>query len=253
MAQQLMIANWKMNKTHDQAKDYMDILAQERLPSQVEVVICPPFTALGAVAAGAKASLSMVGAQNCSWAASGALTGEISPEMLVALTVKYVLVGHSERRSLFGESDDIVARKVQLLLQSALIPVLCLGETEQERDGNLTEEVLRRQLDAALPLTSDEASKIVIAYEPVWAIGTSRTANGEQVTAAMQLIRHYLATKYTAATAEAIPILYGGSVNLGNIASLAECPIDGALVGGASLNPQDFANLTRSFAVAKEL
>jgi len=245
-----------MNKTHLEAESYLRAYHAEALPADIITVLCPPYTALmtvgGFLATQSWSSIVMLGAQNCAGAVAGAYTGEVSCAMLVALECGYVLIGHSERRSMYAESDEQIAVKVKLALQHELKPVLCIGETEHQRDAGETEAVLQRQLQAALPEEMPAVADLVIAYEPVWAIGTGRTAEVAQVSEAMLFIRQLLIQKYGNA-AEEISLLYGGSVNTGNISELATCGIDGALVGGASLDPVVFADLTRRFSVAKGL
>ena len=245
-----------MNKTHQEAESYLRAYHAESLPAMVNTVICPSFTSLKTVgcfiATQSWSSPVFLGAQNCATTLAGAYTGEISCDMLVALDCTYVLLGHSERRALFGESDETISTKVSLALQQGLIPVLCIGETLEERDADKTKTVLQKQLKEALPVEMPEPQKLLIAYEPVWAIGTGRTAEPNQVSEAMLFIREQLVSIY-GLSANEFSLLYGGSVNKGNIVALSLCGIDGGLVGGASLDPVAFAELARLYAEAKGL
>lgn len=219
--------------------------------SGAEVVIVPPFTALSKVSEIlGRGQAAKVGAQNMHWEKSGAFTGEISAQMLRELYVRYVVLGHSERRTLFGETDQIVNLKVRAALDAALKPIVCVGETLEQRDADEVEPVLRRQIEQSLHgLSARELSDTVIAYEPVWAIGTGRTASPEQAQAAHAFIRKTLGELWDAATAEKVRIQYGGSVKPQNAAELMREPdIDGALVGGASMEPRGFAEIVKAAA-----
>jgi triosephosphate isomerase (TIM) len=240
----LVAANWKMHKTRNDTAAFLDAflpVADRRLGG-VELVVCPPFTSLQAAVERCAGSPVRVAAQNMHFEPAGAFTGEVSPPMLGDLGVDGVILGHSERRRLFGESDDALARKVPAALTAALSPILCVGETLEERESGRTEEVLRRQVEADLAdVAAADLAEVVIAYEPVWAIGTGRNATVEQAAEAISFIRSLVAARDQGA-AEAIRVLYGGSVNAGNAAELLEPEgIDGALVGGASLDPDEFA------------
>ena len=238
----LIAANWKMHKTSDEAREFLDgFLPKAGGLAGVDVAICPPFTALATVSEGCEGSDVLVASQNVHFEDSGAFTGEISPPMLVELGAWGAIVGHSERRHIFGETDDLLARKVLAALAAGLVPILCVGETEDERDAGATEAVLRRQLEADLsPVPGDRLPAVVIAYEPVWAIGTGRTATVEQADEAIAFTRSVVG-EIDAGAAEAVRILYGGSVKPGNAAELSAVDgIDGALVGGASLDPGEF-------------
>ncbi|MXW24058.1 MAG: triose-phosphate isomerase, partial [Chloroflexi bacterium] len=218
----------------------------------VEVVIFPPAAWLGDAADALEGSTLRVGAQNAYWLPHGAYTGEVGAAMLVG-TADYVLVGHSERRHVFGESDEDTARKLDAVLGLALQPILAVGEQQEEREGGRTAEVLRRQLDAAFADIDRLPEGFTIAYEPVWAIGTGLTATPEIAQATVAEIRRMVADRFGAASAEACRIQYGGSVNAGNVADLASQPdIDGALVGGASLDAEAFATICRAVAAAAE-
>jgi len=211
----------------------------------VEVVVCPPFTALAPVAEALKGSSIALGAQNMHWEKQGAYTGEISPLMLREIGCKYVILGHSERRQYFGETDDSVNKKVKAALAHGLIPIICVGETLDQRAAGLTEQVVATQTTGALEgLTPGQVAGLVIAYEPVWAIGTGKTASEEDAQQVNRCIRTVIADQYGAAAAEAVRIQYGGSVKPGNARALMAQPdIDGALVGGASLQVDDFIGI----------
>jgi triosephosphate isomerase (TIM) len=237
-------ANWKMHKTRPEAASFVDSflpLAAELLDS-VEIVICPPYTSLALTVEGSATTTIRIAAQNMHFEDAGAFTGEVSAGMLVDLDVHGVVLGHSERRHMFGETDEALARKVPAAFAAGLEPILCVGETLDQREGGETEAVLRHQVEADLAEVPDgELGRLVIAYEPVWAIGTGRNATPEQATEAIAFIRSLVAGRDDAAGA-AVRILYGGSVKPDNAADvLASDEIDGALVGGASLDPDDFA------------
>jgi triosephosphate isomerase len=208
-----------------------------------DIIVAPPFTAITAAVEAAQGSEIGIAAQNLYWELEGAFTGEISARMLVEAGCRAVIVGHSERRQYFGETDAWVQRKTKAALEAGLTPIVCVGEILAERDANRTEEVLKRQFDGALAaLTPAEFSRILLAYEPVWAIGTGRTATPDMAAAAHRHLRNLAAATFTVEQASALRILYGGSVKPENIKGLmAETEIDGALVGGASLDPKSFA------------
>jgi triosephosphate isomerase len=239
-------ANWKMNKTVAEAAQFIDTLLPRIAATQCDVVVCPPFTALTAVVERRYGTAVKVAAQNMHEEGSGAYTGEISAPMLVELDVEAVVLGHSERRQFFGETDEALARKVPAALAAELEPILCVGESEAARDGGETEEVLERQLQADLAgVEAADLAKVVIAYEPVWAIGTGRTAAAEQAQEACAFIRDVV--RMRGAAADDLRILYGGSVKPGNAAELLSQPdVDGALVGGAALDPEDFAGIVEA-------
>ncbi len=234
-------ANWKMHKTAAEAGEFVDALLPRIAATQSDVVICPPFTALSAVVERRYGTAVKVAAQNMHEEASGAFTGEVSAAMLVELDVEAVVLGHSERRQLFGETDEALARKLPAALAAGLEPILCVGESEEARDAEQTDAVLQRQLQADLAGVEGAAlSGVVIAYEPIWAIGTGRTATPEQAQETIAFIRDLLRER--GARAEELRILYGGSVKPANAAELLGQPdIDGALVGGASLDADEFA------------
>jgi triosephosphate isomerase (TIM) len=235
-------ANWKMNKTVDEAEAFLDRFLPGIEPiGGVDTVVCPPFLALAAAVERCRRSPVRVAAQNMHEAEGGAFTGEVSAAMLLEVGVSAVVLGHSERRQLFNETDEALARKVPVALRAGLEPILCVGESEAQRDAGETESVLRRQVEADLEaVEDDDLTRIVIAYEPIWAIGTGRTATPEQAQDAVAHIRSLVAER-DADQASAVRILYGGSVKPTNAAELLGQPdIDGALVGGASLDPADF-------------
>jgi triosephosphate isomerase len=239
-------ANWKMNKTVAEASEFVDALLPRIAATQHDVVICPPFTALAEVVERRRGTAVRVAAQNMHWEEAGACTGEISAPMLVELDVEAVILGHSERRQLFGETDEALARKVPAALAADLEPILCVGETEEARDADQTETVLERQLQADLAaVAAADLTRVVIAYEPIWAIGTGRTATPDQAQEVCAFIRDVLRARGGAA--DAIRILYGGSVKPANAAELLVLPdVDGALVGGAALDADDFAAIVEA-------
>jgi triosephosphate isomerase len=239
-------ANWKMNKTVAEAAQFIDTLLPRIAATQSDVVVCPPFTALTAVVERRYGTAVKVAAQNMHEEDSGAFTGEVSAAMLVELDVEAVILGHSERRQFFGETDEALARKVPAALAADLEPILCVGESEAARDGGETEAVLERQLQTDLAgVDSVALSRVVIAYEPIWAIGTGRVATPEQAQEACAFIRDVL--RLRGAAAEEIRILYGGSVKPGNAVEILSQPdVDGALVGGAALDPEDFAAIVEA-------
>jgi len=249
MRKKILAANWKMNLTHSEAESYLQsFLTEIGEVNDVEVVILPPFTAIPAlVSASDKMPALRVGAQNMHWEKSGAYTGEVSATMLRALYVKYVVLGHSERRTLFGETDEIVNRKVRAALDAGLRPIFCIGESLHERDCNEVEQVLGRQLRSGLEgVSQKDFTEIVVAYEPCWAIGTGRTATPAQAEETHAFIRSVLAKLTDGATAERVRIQYGGSVKPDNAEELMrQRNIDGALIGGASLDPRSFAQIIR--------
>jgi triosephosphate isomerase (TIM) len=239
-------ANWKMQKTVAEAVAFVDALLPRIAATQHDVVICPPFTALGAVVERRYGTAVKVAAQNMHEEEWGAFTGEISAPMLVELDVEAVVLGHSERRQLFDETDEALSRKVPAALAAGLEPILCVGESEEARDAGQTEAVLERQLQADLAgVGSTDLAGVVIAYEPIWAIGTGRTATPEQAEEAIAFIRDVVRRRGGAA--EELRILYGGSVKPENAAELlGREEIDGALVGGASLEPDSFAEIVEA-------
>ena len=249
MRKKILAANWKMNLTHVEAESYMHtFLSEIGEVDDVEIVIIPPFTSIPMLAQiSEKAPFIRIGAQNMYWERSGAYTGEISATMLRVLFVKYVVIGHSERRTLFGETDETVNRKVHAALEAGLRPIVCVGESAGQRDNDEVETVLKKQLELGLKdLSTKDAAETVIAYEPVWAIGTGRTATPVQAEDAHRFIRSVLATIFGPGVSERVRIQYGGSVKPENTQELMrQSDIDGALIGGASLDPHSFAKIIR--------
>ena len=244
----IVAANWKMHKTHleaIQAVQKLSYLLDKDDADQVEVVICPPFTVLRSIETLIDSDRLPygLGAQDVHPEEKGAFTGEISPGMLEALKVSYVIVGHSERRELFGETDETANKKVRAVFARGMTPILCVGETLGERDAGLTDEKVVGQVERALQNVSpDEAAKLVVAYEPIWAIGTGRNALPADAGETIGTIRRAIAGRSSAELADGIRIQYGGSVKPGNIRDFMAHPeIDGALVGGASLDPEELA------------
>jgi len=242
----LLAANWKMHKTVAEAAQFVDALLPRIAATENDVVICPSFLALREVVERSRGSAVRVAAQNMHEAEEGAFTGEVSAPMLVEAEVDGVLLGHSERRQFFGETDEALGRKVPAALAAGLEPILCVGESEQARDGGQTAAVLESQVQADLAgVEATRLAEVTIAYEPIWAIGTGRTATPEQAQETIAFIRDLL--REAGAEADRARILYGGSVKPDNAAELMSQPdIDGALVGGASLDPADFASIVEA-------
>jgi len=242
----LIAANWKMYKTVSEAETFVnEFLPLIAVVEKVDIAVCPPFTCLPALSRGLKGSKVLLGAQNVFWEEQGAYTGEISPAMLLDLNCHYVIIGHSERRHVMGESDYTINRKLKAACAAGLIPIFCVGETLQEREQNLAREVVKQQLEKGLK--DIPTQEMVIAYEPVWAIGTGVNASPDDAQEMNGFIREYLSILYDKTWAEGVRILYGGSVKPENITQfMAEKDVDGALVGGASLNAPDFARIVRS-------
>lgn len=248
MRTKIIAGNWKMNKTPDEAKE---LAAGIRIAldgfDDVEVVICPTFVALGAASVALAGSRIGLGAQNMNAAQSGAFTGEVSAGMLLAAGVKYVILGHSERRTLYGETDTDVNAKAKAALAAGLVPIVCVGETLEERENDQTEEVIVKQVKDSLDDIGEDLERCVIAYEPVWAIGTGRTATPGQAQEVHALIRRTLAEMVEGKVANQIRIQYGGSMNPGNAAELLAQPdIDGGLIGGAALAADSFVAIVRA-------
>jgi triosephosphate isomerase (TIM) len=244
-----LAANWKMHKTTEETERFLGELLPRVSQSGPDVVVCPPFTSVQSAVEHCFQSPVRVAAQNMHEGDEGAYTGEISAPMLIDLGVDGVILGHSERRQYFNETDEALARKVPAALGAGLEPILCVGEDEAQRDADETEDVLTRQIQADLAEVPDaRLSEVVIAYEPIWAIGTGRTATPEQAREAIALIRGLIEIRSPEGAA-AIRILYGGSVKPENAAELISQPdVDGALVGGASLDPADFAAIVKAAA-----
>jgi triosephosphate isomerase len=246
MRKPVIAGNWKMFKTQSETRSFFAALKPlVASSSHCHIVVAPPFTSLAAAAEAAQGSPISVAAQDLYWEPQGAFTGEVSAKMLVDAGCKHVIVGHSERRQFFGETDEWVSKKTKAALDAGLTPIVCVGELLAEREGGRTEAVLARQFGEGLgALTGLEFSRIILAYEPVWAIGTGRTATPEMAAEAHRFLRKLAATTYTPERAAGLRILYGGSVKPDNIKGLmAQVEIDGALVGGASLDAHSFASI----------
>lgn len=245
MRRPIIAGNWKMHKTPDEAAAMIKELAPLVKDTDVEVVICAPFTALQAVKEAAAGTNIKVGAQNMHWEEKGAFTGEVSPVMLNALGIEYVIIGHSERREYFAETDETVNKKVHSAFAHGLTPIVCVGETLAQREEGVTRTLVEGQTRAALQgLSLENVKNCVIAYEPIWAIGTGKTATSEDANEVIGYIRNTIADMYGKEAADAIRIQYGGSMKPENAAELMAMPeIDGGLVGGASLKAQDFARI----------
>ena len=244
----MIAANWKMYKTPDQTRDFFrDFLPQVAGHTRDEIVVCPPYVDLAAGIEAAKGSNVAIGGQNVHWKDEGAFTGEISASMLLAVGATHVIVGHSERRQYFGESDDTVNLRLKAALQAGLTPICCVGEVLEEREAGLTDDVLRRQCVRAFhAISAKKAAKMVVAYEPVWAIGTGKTATPELAAEAHAVIRSEVTEIFGEEYASNLRILCGGSVKPDNASALmAQEGIDGALAGGASLDPKSFAAIVK--------
>lgn len=248
MRKKVIAGNWKMNKTTPEAIELANSLNRELYKvDDVEIILCPPFTALDEVSEVIYESNIELGAQNMHWEESGAFTGEVSGLMIKDLNCRFVILGHSERRQYFHESNEIVNKKVKAALKTGLVPIVCVGETLEEREKGKTFDVLTDHVTNSLKgLTADEIKNIYIAYEPVWAIGTGKTATPEQAQEAHQFIRGLIKKNHSAQSADEIIILYGGSVKPGNTKELVtQKDIDGALVGGASLDAKSFSEIVK--------
>jgi triosephosphate isomerase len=251
MRRPFIAANWKMNKTIKESIDFLDKLIRIfPEPTDRDIIIAPPFTALHASRCAVEGTDIRISAQNLYWESEGAFTGEISAAMLVESGCEYVIIGHSERRHLFHESNENVNRKIVKALQADLKPIFCIGETLDERESDQTYKIIEKQLKEGLNnISSNDIQKIVVAYEPVWAIGTGRTAEPEQANEVQSFVRNVIKSKFGESASE-ITILYGGSVNPGNIDGIMFQPdIDGVLVGGASLNIDSFIRIINFQAV----
>lgn len=242
MRKPFIAGNWKMFKTTKQAFEFASEFKKLYVPSDVNVAICAPFTQLSALVEAFKGSGIKVGAQNMHYEEEGAFTGEISADMLCEIGVDYCIIGHSERRQYFGETDQTVNKKLHTAFAHNILPILCVGEILEERDAGKAFDVVKKQITNALySLSNDLINKIIVAYEPVWAIGTGRTATPQQADEMCGHIRNVIGELYDEETADQVVILYGGSVKPKNVTELMNMyEIDGALVGGASLKPADF-------------
>jgi triosephosphate isomerase (TIM) len=251
----LIAGNWKMNKTHFEAIKLVQQLGYELADhdfSKAEVALCPPFTSLRTVQTlmeDDRLSFAL-GAQNMHWESEGAFTGEVSPGMLKALRCRYVILGHSERREVFGETDEAVNKKVKAAFANELVPIMCCGETEAERESGQTQAKIERQIrDGLAGLKADQVKETVVAYEPIWAIGTGKTATPDDAQETIAFIRKLIAGEHSDDVADDVRILYGGSVKAGNSKALvSQTDIDGALVGGASLDAGEFAAIVKAAA-----
>lgn len=244
----LVAANWKMHKTQAEARAFVAAVAPKiREVRGREVLVCPPFTALAAFNDARKDTNLRLGAQNLYFETKGAFTGEISIDMLKDVGCEYVIIGHSERRWVFGEPDDLINRKVLAALAGGLLPILCVGEKLDDREKKLTEQVILQQMEKGVAGLAPEAfAKLVVAYEPVWAIGTGRNATTKDAKDAIALIREWVHSRHGTAASEQLRILYGGSVKPDNFATYMEQEgIDGGLIGGASLEPDSFVKLVQ--------
>jgi triosephosphate isomerase len=251
MRKNLIAGNWKMNATHLEAIQMVQKLSYRLDPAdydRVDVVVCPPFTSLRSAQTVIETDHLAIklGAQNVDWHDNGAFTGEIAPGMLSKLSVSFVIVGHSERRQMFGETDEIVNTKAKAVIAAGMTPIICVGETEGERDADKAEARVGSQIRAAIAgLDPDVVADVVVAYEPIWAIGTGRTASADDAGAMCGFVRDQI-REAVGEAADLTRILYGGSMNPGNVAGLmAKSDIDGGLVGGASLDPDTFASVIR--------
>lgn len=244
MRKKIVAGNWKMNMTPAKAVELIDSLKDKINTTDVDVVVCPPFVCLPAVLEAVKGTNIAVGAQNMHFEEKGAFTGEIAPDMLVELGVKYVVIGHSERRQYFAETDETVNKKVLKAIEHNLLPIICVGESLAEREQGVTIDLVRLQTKIALKdVKAEDAKKVVIAYEPIWAIGTGKTATSAQAEEVCKAIREVVAEVYGQEVADSVRVQYGGSVNGGNANELFNMGnIDGGLVGGASLK-EEFASI----------
>ena len=243
MSKKIIAGNWNLNKTPSESKSLVEAIAAKVADAKCDVVVCPTAICIPSAVDAAKGSNIAVGAQNVHFKESGAYTGELAANMLTEAGVKYVIIGHSERRQYFGETDETVNLRTKAALAGGLLPIVCVGESLTEREQGIMDDTVRRQTKIAfLGIDADDAKKVVIAYEPVWAIGTGKTATADQADEVCGIIRETIKGLYGAEVADAIRIQYGGSMNAGNAAELLAKPnIDGGLIGGASLKPDDFA------------
>lgn len=249
MRKTIIAGNWKLNKTSLEAIDLVTLLKRDLSEiNDIEIVVCPPFTALSDVHEVLTESNIALGAQDLYWEDSGAFTGEVSAPMLKEVGVKYVIIGHSERRQYFSETNETVNKKIRAAFRHELTPIVCVGENLQEREDNKTFDVIQEQVEKSLyGLTDEEVEKLILAYEPVWAIGTGKTATPQQAQEAHKFIRERLVKMHNQDVASSVRIQYGGSVKPENTADLISQPdIDGALVGGASLKQESFVNIVKN-------
>lgn len=247
----VIAGNWKMNKTPVEAAELINEMKPLVENADCDVIICVPYVDLQTALYCTEGTNIKVGAENCHWEEKGAFTGEISPQMLTSMGVEYVVIGHSERRQYFGETDDTVSKRVDAALRAGLKVILCVGETLEQREKNITFETVSTQTKIALQnVTEEQLKDVIIAYEPVWAIGTGKTATAEQANEVNNYIRGLIAELYSTDAANAFVVQYGGSMNAGNAAELlAMEDIDGGLIGGASLKAPDFATIVKAASV----
>lgn len=243
----IIAGNWKMNKTPKEAKELLNAITPLVKDAGCEVIACVPYVDLATALEATEGTNVKIGAENCHWAESGAFTGEISTGMLKEMGVEYVVLGHSERRQYFGETDETVNKRTKAALAAGLKPIVCVGELLWERECDITEEVIARQIKLDLFNVTEELKNIVIAYEPVWAIGTGKTATADQAEEVCAFIRATIAKLYNQAAADAVTIQYGGSMNDGNADELlSKTNVDGGLIGGASLVAEKFAAIVKA-------
>jgi len=245
MRKPIIAGNWKMNMTPAQAKELINELKPLVQDAKCDVVICPPYVDLALAAELIKDSNIRLGAQNIHWAEKGAFTGEVSANMLKELGVEFAIIGHSERRQYFGETDETVNARAKAAIAAGITPILCVGESLEQRESGKTEEVVKVQVEKGLDgIAAEDVAKLVIAYEPIWAIGTGKTATDEQANETIGVIRNTVAAIFGTDTAAALRIQYGGSMNPKNVKGLMAMPeIDGGLIGGASLKAVDFSQV----------
>ena len=245
MRRKVIAGNWKMNMLPNEAIDFIQGLEEKVKGTENEVVLCVPYTDIFYCVMNAQETNIKIGAQNMHWEEKGAYTGEVSAEMLKSVGVEYVIIGHSERRQYFAETDETVNKKLKKALAVGLKPIVCVGETLEQREQGITMKVITTQTEKALEgLTAEEVEKVIVAYEPIWAIGTGKTATKEDANDAVKQIREKIAEKYGQNTANGVIIQYGGSVKASNAKELFEMSdIDGGLVGGASLKVEEFSNI----------
>lgn len=252
MTPPLVVGNWKMNGSQSECRELAGTIATavKSTPTSTHIVVAPPFTGLAVVEIALRGSNIQLAAQNCHWQMNGAFTGEISPSMLVELGCGFVILGHSERRHIFHETDEMVAQKITAAITQGMRPILCVGETLVERQSQQTFQVVEQQLESALKgLKNDAIDTIEIAYEPVWAIGTGQNATPEQIREVHACIRQFLSASFSKSKADRVRILYGGSVKPGNAGAIAAISnVNGLLVGGASLQTESFLTIIRAFS-----
>ncbi len=245
MGKYIIAGNWKMNKLPSETYDFVKEVVEATKGAECEVVCCTPYVCLAPAVEAAKGTHVKIGAENLHFEDSGAFTGEVSADMLADLGVEYVIIGHSERRAYNNETDETVNKKIVKALSKGLIPIVCVGESLEEREAGITMDLIAIQIKKAFAgVSAEDAAKVVVAYEPIWAIGTGKTATDDQAEEVCGGIRNILAALYDEATAKAVTIQYGGSMNAKNCAGLlAKENIDGGLIGGASLKAPDFATI----------